>query len=147
MSSGIEPIFALDYTRKVLQPDGTKRTEKVVDYAVALFRHRFGDTAKLPDHIVTAESLTPREHLKVQAAVQKYIDSSISKTINCPEDLNFDDFKSVYTDAYAMGLKGCTTYRPNDVRGSVLSADPEPMTGENAQSALPLEAPRAHTGN
>jgi ribonucleoside-diphosphate reductase alpha chain len=146
VSSGIEPIFALDYTRKVLQPDGTKRTEKVVDYAVALFRHRFGDTAKLPDHFVTAESLTPREHLKVQAAIQKYIDSSISKTINCPEDLDFDDFKSVYTDAYAMGLKGCTTYRPNDVRGSVLSADPEPITGENTQSALPLEAPRAHTG-
>ena len=147
ISSGIEPIFALDYTRKVLMPDGTRKQEKVVDYAVALHREKFGSETKLPDHFVTAESLSPQEHLKVQAAVQKYIDSSISKTINCPEDLGFEDFKSVYTDAYAMGLKGCTTYRPNEVRGSVLSADPKPATNENvqsAQSALPLDAPQGH---
>ncbi len=144
VSSGIEPIFALDYTRKVLQPDGTRKEEKVIDHAVALYRERFGNDAKLPDYFVTAESLTPLEHLKVQAVVQKYIDSSISKTINCPEDLSFDDFKTVYSDAYAMGLKGCTTYRPNDVRGSVLSVDPAPSGGEireSTQSALPLEAP------
>jgi len=121
-----------------------------VDYAVTLHREKFGLESKLPDHFVTAESLSPQEHLKVQAAVQKYIDSSISKTINCPEDLDFEDFKSVYTDAYAMGLKGCTTYRPNEVRGSVLSVDPKPATNENlqsaqsAQNALPLDAPQGH---
>ena len=141
VSSGIEPIFALDYTRKVLQPDGTRREEKVVDYAVALYRERFGEKA-LPAHFVTTEDLTPHEHLKVQEAVQKYIDSSISKTINCPEDLSFDAFKTVYRDAYEMGLKGCTTYRPSDVRGSVLSASPEPAEG---QTALPLEAPVAES--
>lgn len=146
VSSGIEPIFALDYTRKVLQPDGSRKEEKVIDHAVALYRERFGNDAKLPDYFVTAESLTPLEHLKVQAVVQKYIDSSISKTINCPEDLSFDEFKTVYNDAYAMGLKGCTTYRPSDVRGSVLSVDPEPTGGESresTQSALPLEAPQS----
>ncbi|MEQ9145790.1 MAG: adenosylcobalamin-dependent ribonucleoside-diphosphate reductase [Parvibaculaceae bacterium] len=141
VSSGIEPIFALDYTRKVLQPDGTRREEKVVDYAVALYRERFGEK-DLPAHFVTTEDLTPHEHLKVQAAVQKYIDSSISKTINCPEDLSFEAFKSVYREAYEMGLKGCTTYRPSEVRGSVLSASPEPAEG---QAALPLEAPVAES--
>ncbi len=143
VSSGIEPIFALDYTRKVLMPDGTRREEQVVDYAVSQYRELFGEDAPLPDTFVTTEDLSPQDHVKVQAAVQKYIDSSISKTINCPEDLSFEDFKSVYRDAYAMGLKGCTTYRPNDVRGSVLSTSPkvEEQTSQS-QSALPLEAPR-----
>ncbi|PCJ69725.1 MAG: ribonucleoside-diphosphate reductase, adenosylcobalamin-dependent [Rhodobiaceae bacterium] len=142
VSSGIEPIFALSYSRKVLMPDGTRREEKVVDYAVALYREKFGATATLPDHFVTTQNLTPEDHLKVQAAVQKYIDSSISKTINCPPDQSFDDFKSVYRDAYDRGLKGCTTYRPNEVRGSVLVADTdETQTAETTQTALPLEAP------
>ncbi len=143
VSSGIEPIFALDYTRKVLMPDGSHTEEKVVDYAVAQYRTEFGDDAALPDTFVTTEDLNPQDHVKVQAAVQKFIDSSISKTINCPEDLSFEEFKSVYRDAYQMGLKGCTTYRPSDVRGSVLSATtkPEEETTQS-QSALPLEAPR-----
>ena len=143
VSSGIEPIFALDYIRKVLMPDGTRREEKVVDYAVAQYRAEFGDDAALPDTFVTTEDLSPQEHVKVQAAIQKYIDSSISKTINCPEDLSFEDFKSVYRDAYEMGLKGCTTYRPSDVRGSVLSTTPKAEDKEpQSQSALPLAAPR-----
>jgi ribonucleoside-diphosphate reductase alpha chain len=143
VSSGIEPIFALDYTRKVLMPDGSRAEEKVVDYAVALYRAKFGEDAGLPDTFVTTEGLSPRDHVKVQAIVQKYIDSSISKTINCPEDLSFEDFKSVYQDAYQMGLKGCTTYRPSDVRGSVLSTTKSDEQKETqSQSALPLEAPK-----
>jgi ribonucleoside-diphosphate reductase alpha chain len=143
VSSGIEPIFALDYSRKVMMPDGSQQQEKVVDYAVALYRDRFGERSPLPDSFVTTADLSPQDHLRVQAIVQKYIDSSISKTINCPEDLSFEDFKSVYRDAYAMGLKGCTTYRPSDIRGSVLSVPPkdEPQK-EQSQTALPLEAPK-----
>ncbi len=143
VSSGIEPIFALDYSRKVLMPDGSRTEENVVDYAVALYRAKFGEDAGLPDTFVTTEGLSPRDHVKVQATVQKYIDSSISKTINCPEDLSFDEFKSVYRDAYQMGLKGCTTYRPSDVRGSVLSTTkPAEQNETQSQSALPLEAPK-----
>ncbi len=143
VSSGIEPIFALDYTRKVLMPDGSRTEEKVTDYAVAQYRERYGEDAPLPETFVTTEDLSPTDHVRVQAAVQKYIDSSISKTINCPEDLSFEEFKSVYRDAYQMGLKGCTTYRPSDVRGSVLSTTPASETEKaEGQAALPLEAPR-----
>ncbi|MGY3438750.1 MULTISPECIES: adenosylcobalamin-dependent ribonucleoside-diphosphate reductase [unclassified Marinovum] len=124
VSSGIEPVFAYRYTRKVLQKDGTRTEEEVVDYAVQMWRDMFGDTA-LPDYFVNAQTLAPSEHVKMQAAAQKWVDSSISKTINCPEDIDFEAFKSVYMQAYETGCKGCTTYRPNDVTGSVLSVSEE----------------------
>jgi ribonucleoside-diphosphate reductase alpha chain len=120
VSSGIEPVFAYTYTRKVLQKDGSRTEEEVVDYAVALWRKKFGDTP-LPDHFVNAQTLPPLDHVKMQAAAQKWVDSSISKTINCPENISFEAFKEVYMQAWDMGCKGCTTYRPNDVTGSVLS--------------------------
>ncbi|MBJ6372254.1 adenosylcobalamin-dependent ribonucleoside-diphosphate reductase [Sedimentitalea arenosa] len=120
VSSGIEPVFAYAYTRKVLQKDGSRTEEEVVDYAVQMWRDRFGD-AELPDYFVNAQTLSPSEHVKMQAAAQKWVDSSISKTINCPEDISFDDFKDVYLQAWDTGCKGCTTYRPNEVTGSVLS--------------------------
>jgi len=120
VSSGIEPVFAYSYTRKVLEKDGTHREETVVDYAVRLWREKFGETP-LPDHFVDAQTLAPADHVKMQSAAQKWIDSSISKTINCPDDISFADFKEVYTAAWDSGCKGCTTYRPNDVTGSVLS--------------------------
>ncbi|THH36066.1 adenosylcobalamin-dependent ribonucleoside-diphosphate reductase [Aliishimia ponticola] len=120
VSSGIEPVFAYAYTRKVLQKDGTRTEEEVVDYAVQMWRDKFGD-AELPDYFVNAQTLAPLDHVKMQAAAQKWVDSSISKTINCPEDIDFDAFKDVYLQAYETGCKGCTTYRPNDVTGSVLS--------------------------
>ncbi|MBI1260541.1 MAG: adenosylcobalamin-dependent ribonucleoside-diphosphate reductase [Rhizobiales bacterium] len=126
VSSGIEPVFAYSYTRKVLMPDGTRREERVVDYAVAAFYKKFGEDATLPDYFVNAQTLSPSEHLAVQAVVQDHIDSSISKTINVPEDISFDAFKDIYSRAYEMGLKGCTTYRPSDVRGSVLTSDDAP---------------------
>lgn len=122
VSSGIEPIFSIRYGRKVLQADGSSRTENVTDYAAALWWHMKGEDAPLPSAIITADQLTPSAHLAMQAAVQKHVDSSISKTVNIPVDFAFDTFKTVYEEAYDLGLKGCTTFRPNSVTGSVLSS-------------------------
>ncbi|SEN26455.1 ribonucleoside-diphosphate reductase class II [Roseovarius tolerans] len=133
VSSGIEPVFAYSYTRKVLQKDGSRSEEEVVDYAVQMWRDRMGD-APLPDHFVNAQTLAPEDHVAMQAAAQKWIDSSISKTINVPEDIGFEAFKDVYMQAYETGCKGCTTYRPNDVTGSVLSVSEsaDKVPGEGA---------------
>ena len=120
VSSGIEPVFAYAYTRKVLQKDGSRTEEEVVDYAVQMWRDKMGDAA-LPDYFVNAQTLAPLDHVRMQAAAQKWVDSSISKTINCPEDISFEAFKDVYMAAWDQGCKGCTTYRPNAVTGSVLS--------------------------
>jgi ribonucleoside-diphosphate reductase alpha chain len=133
VSSGIEPVFAYAYTRKVLQKDGSRTEEEVVDYAVRLWRETHGD-APLPEHFVNAQTLPPLDHVRMQAAAQKWVDSSISKTINCPADISFDDFKEVYMAAWDQGCKGCTTYRPNDVTGSVL-------TVAEASDKTPAEAP------
>lgn len=127
VSSGIEPVFAYAYTRKVLQKDGSRTEEEVIDYAVKLYRDTFGLGPKdaLPDYFVSAQTLAPLDHVLMQAAAQKWVDSSISKTINCPEDISFEDFKEVYLEAFRTGCKGCTTYRPNAITGSVLSVEPE----------------------
>ncbi|MEM9796789.1 MAG: adenosylcobalamin-dependent ribonucleoside-diphosphate reductase [Pseudomonadota bacterium] len=122
VSSGIEPIFAHSYTRKVLQPDGTRTEETVEDYAVALWRQLHGD-APLPKHMVSVADLAPGDHVRMQAAAQDWVDSSISKTINVPADIGFDAFKDVYLQAWKTGCKGCTTYRPNAITGSVLSTE------------------------
>ncbi len=153
VSSGIEPVFAYSYTRKVLQKDGSRTEEEVVDYAVQMWRDRFGD-AELPDYFVNAQTLAPLDHVKMQAAAQKWVDSSISKTINCPEDISFDDFKDVYMTAYETGCKGCTTYRPNDVTGSVLSVSeasekaPEADQGADViYMSEPLDRPQELEGS
>jgi len=124
VSSGIEPVFAYAYTRRVLMPDGSHETQQVTDYAYRQYRAMFGEDAALPDYFVTTQMLIPADHLAVQAAAQRYIDSSISKTINCPADMSFADFKDVYRTAYEEGCKGCTTYRPNEVTGAVLATVP-----------------------
>lgn len=135
VSSGIEPVFAYHYTRKVLQGDGTKREEEVEDYAYAAYRKRQDDlenrgaapwsNGALPPYFVSAQTLPPEAHVKMQAAAQKWVDSSISKTVNVPEGISFEDFKAVYEMAYDMGCKGCTTYRPNEITGSILSVEPK----------------------
>ena len=145
VSSGIEPVFAYAYSRKVLQKDGSRTEEEVVDYAVQMWRDLKGD-ADLPDYFVNAQTLAPLDHVRMQAAAQKWIDSSISKTINCPEDIGFEDFKEVYMAAWDQGCKGCTTYRPNDVTGSVLSvsedrAEPEVITDSNAGDVIYMSEP------
>ncbi|PWR25111.1 adenosylcobalamin-dependent ribonucleoside-diphosphate reductase [Zavarzinia aquatilis] len=143
VSSGLEPVFSFAYTRKVLMPDGSRREEEVTDYAYRLWRRLKGD-APLPDYFVDAQVLTPPDHVRVQAVVQKYVDSSISKTINCPEDISFEAFKDVYLMAWAEGCKGCTTYRPNDITGSVLSVEPKKDEKKQAEPELPLESAAAH---
>ncbi len=139
VSSGIEPVFAYSYNRKVLQRDGSRNEEEVVDYAVQIWREKFGDAA-LPDHFVNAQTLAPSDHVRMQAAAQKWVDSSISKTINCPAEIDFDAFKDVYMQAYESGCKGCTTYRPNAVTGSVLSisekSDPDLGTSDRLAKAF-----------
>jgi len=152
VSSGIEPVFAYAYTRKVLQKDGSRIEEEVVDYAVQLWRDQRGDTP-LPDHFVDAQTLAPEDHVKMQAAAQKWVDSSISKTINCPENISFEDFQNVYMQAWDSGCKGCTTYRPNDVTGSILTvsevseAAPEIDTGADVvYISEPLDRPKSLEG-
>lgn len=157
VSSGIEPVFAYAYTRKVLQKDGSRTEEEVVDYAVQMWRDLKGD-APLPEYFVNAQTLPPLDHVRMQSAAQKWVDSSISKTINCPEDISFDDFKDVYLAAYEGGCKGCTTYRPNDVTGSVLAvsetSDKTPSEapattgdgGEVVYMSEPLDRPQALEG-
>ncbi len=124
VSSGVEPVFALAYTRKVLQPDGSRTEEEVSDYALRRFRALHGEEAPLPAHFVTAQELTPVEHIRMQAAVQRHVDSAISKTVNVAEDISLEAFQEVYLDAYRSGCKGCTTYRPNAITGSVLEVRP-----------------------
>ncbi len=121
VSSGIEPIFSTSYTRTVTQPGGEKTKEEVMDYAVWRHGQIFGSDTPLPDSFVTAQDLSPEDHVTMQAAAQAWVDSGISKTVNCPEDISFADFEEVYRSAYRAGCKGCTTYRPNPVTGSVLS--------------------------
>jgi ribonucleoside-diphosphate reductase alpha chain len=155
VSSGIEPVFAYAYSRKVLQKDGSRTEEEVVDYAVQMWRELKGD-AELPDYFVNAQTLAPLDHVKMQAAAQKWVDSSISKTINCPEDISFDAFKDVYMAAWDQGCKGCTTYRPNEVTGSVLSVsdtksgDKPVLVGEGGEVVYmsePLDRPSELEGN
>ena len=131
VSSGLEPVFSFHYTRTVLQADGSRREEDVSDYACRLFHRLKGEDTPLPDYFVDAQGLSPADHLIMQATVQNYIDSSISKTINLPESIAFDAFKDVYTQAYELGCKGCTTYRPNDVTGAVLEVK------KSAEAPLP----------
>lgn len=125
ISSGVEPIFGWEYERKVLQPDGSHKTEKVTDFAVRKWRDKFGENTPLADYFVTAHELTPGQHISMQAALQPYVDSAISKTVNCPEDIPFEEFQSLYRDSYNLGLKCCAAYRPNEITGSILSIPEE----------------------
>jgi len=123
VSSGCEPSFAWSYHRKMLMEDNSLKEFEVDDYGFLLYCRMFGkpNGQDFPDYMVTATELSVVEHLEMQGALQRHVDASISKTINCPEEMTFDEFKAVYSHAYALGLKGCTTYRPSGVRGAVLS--------------------------
>lgn len=143
VSSGIEPVFAYQYTRRVLDPDGTARTEQVEDRALRTWRELYGDAPPPEALFVSAQTLAPADHVAMQAAAQRLIDSSISKTVNCPADIGFGEFSDVYREGYRRGCKGMTTYRPNAVTGAVLSAEPasEPPAAPAADPASP--PPRA----
>ncbi|MCX4150994.1 MULTISPECIES: adenosylcobalamin-dependent ribonucleoside-diphosphate reductase [Paraburkholderia] len=132
-SNGIEPAFSWAYTRKKRMPDDTYQEYLVYDHAFRLFAEQGGDhvlepgehgsvTIKfLPDYFVSALQMKASDHMKMLEAVQPFIDTAISKTVNVPGDYPYEDFKGLYSDAWRANLKGLATYRPNDTLGSVLS--------------------------
>ncbi len=122
-SNGIEPPFSWTYTRKKRMADGTHKEFRVEDHAWRLYRHLFGEEAKLPEYFVTALEISANAHEEMVAAVAPFIDTSISKTVNVPEDYPYADFEGLYMKAWQSGLKGLATYRPNTVLGAVLTAD------------------------
>ncbi|HKJ71554.1 MAG TPA: adenosylcobalamin-dependent ribonucleoside-diphosphate reductase [Gammaproteobacteria bacterium] len=126
VSGGLEPAFGFRFRRRVLELDGSTSEYPVEDYAHRLWRQRHGSEAPLPAAFVRAADLAPADHLAMQAALQPWVDSSISKTINIPADFPFADFRDVYERAYELGAKGCTTYRPTAGRGAVLEAGEAP---------------------
>jgi len=125
VSSGLEPVFEARYQRGIRQLDGTLQQHEVVDYACQLWHSRRGSDSP-PPAFVDARALSPDIHLRMQAAIQPYVDNAISKTINIPGDFDFTAYQSVFEQAYGLGLKGCTAFRPNPVTGSVLSLQPSP---------------------
>ena len=120
VSSGLEPVYAADSLRSVRLADERVVSFEVSDYACARYRELTG-TMALPPAFVAAAQIEPRAHLAMQAALQPHVDNAISKTVNVPADLDFAAFCSLYEEAYALGLKGCTTFRPNPVTGAVLT--------------------------
>ncbi len=119
VSSGVEPIFRRELCRSVLTGDGTRESFRLEDRAWHQWRtgHPHGPA---PDTFVEAEALLPEAHLAMQAALQPYVDSAISKTINVPESMPFTEFEAIYQRAFDLGLRGCTTYRPNPITGAIL---------------------------
>lgn len=122
VSNGIEPSFAHEYSRNIIREGKkTKENVKVYSYELLAYRHNVDPNASasndeddsLPEYFLTTDNVSPAQHVAVQAAAQKWIDSSISKTVNIPTDYPFDKFKDIYIDAYDSGLKGCTTFRFN----------------------------------
>jgi ribonucleoside-diphosphate reductase alpha chain len=122
-SNGIEPPFSWTYTRKKRMADGTLKEFPVEDHAWRLYRHIGGKVDRLPPYFVTALEISAAAHAEMVAAVAPYIDTSISKTVNVPEDYPYEDFQDLYFEAWKAGLKGLATYRPNKVLGAVLSVD------------------------
>jgi ribonucleoside-diphosphate reductase alpha chain len=123
VSSGLEPIFDWEYTRRLREADGGFSEVRVDDYACRQFYLQYGDDASLPAAFVRVGEIEPEAHIRMQAALQAHVDNAISKTINVPAEFDFDSFRSIYEKAYEMGLKGCTVFRPNPVTGQVLLAN------------------------
>jgi ribonucleoside-diphosphate reductase alpha chain len=125
VSSGLEPVVAGAFERKVLNEEGATTAFKLVDYALGLWRGIGREPDSRPPAFVCATELAPHDHIAMQAALQPYVDNSISKTVTVPEDCPFDAFRGIYDAAYDMGLKGCTTYRRNSATGAVVTAADE----------------------
>ena len=137
-SNGIEPAFSWVYTRKKRMADDSKREYEVADHAWRLYRAMGGDVNALPPQFITALDMSADSHMRMLEAVQPYIDTSISKTVNVPADYPFEDFKDLYLNAWRAGLKGLATYRPNSVLGAVLSTAPaEPAPTHVADPQAP----------
>ena len=140
-SNGIEPAFSWSYKRKKREGDGTFKEYAVEDHAWRLYRHLKGADAPLTGAFVSALEMSAQAHADMVAAVAPFVDTAISKTVNVPADYPFEDFKSLYLNAWEAGLKGLATYRPNAVLGSVLSveAQPAPLTAQGANERLALD--------
>lgn len=130
VSSGLEPIYALEFERSIRQADGSLDAVTVADYAFRLFREKMGEHAPLPSAFVTADAVSPEKQLLMQATLQQHVDNAISKTVNVPECFDFDSFASLYDRAFELGLKGCTAFRPNPVTGQVLVEKPHCCSSE-----------------
>jgi ribonucleoside-diphosphate reductase alpha chain len=150
VSSGIEPVFAWHYTRRIRQGDGDEtRDHEVMDYAYGAYCDAFGRPGSdedLPAAFVTTDDVTPAEHIAMQAALQKHVDSSISKTINVPSDFPFDEFKGIYRLAYEAGLKGCTTFRPSAHLAGVLVREQDRASSGGEIDEAPAGRPPLLTG-
>ncbi len=146
-SNGIEPAFSWTYQRKKRMPDDTHKTYDVEDHAWRLYRHLGGNVdgehgEHLPPAFVTALEISALDHMRMVAVVSPFVDSAISKTVNVPEDYPYEQFKSLYFEAWKSGLKGITTYRPNAVMGSVLSiktAQPNDLDTTDVDRRIQLE--------
>lgn len=134
-SNGIEPAFSWSYSRKKRMPDGSIREYQVEDHAYRLYKQAGGDTTNLPPAFVSSLEMSATAHAEMVGAVAPFIDSAISKTVNVPEDYPYEQFVELYMSAWKMGLKGIATYRPNSVRGAVLSVTPAASTAVSAAPA------------
>ncbi|MEJ8812168.1 adenosylcobalamin-dependent ribonucleoside-diphosphate reductase [Variovorax ureilyticus] len=140
-SNGIEPAFSWTYRRKKREADGSVSEYQVEDHAWRLYRFLGGDVDRLPAYFVSALSMPACAHLAMMEAVQPYVDTAISKTVNVPAEFPYDDFKGLYQQAWDAGLKGLATYRPNTIVGSVLDAAPAPSDAQAAAAAIdPMRA-------
>ncbi len=128
-SNGIEPAFSWMYKRKKREADGSTSEYAVEDHAWRLFRELGGDVDQLPDYFVSALEMDADGHIAMMQAVQPFVDTAISKTVNIPADYPYDDFKGLYLQAWRARLKGLATYRPNSILGSVLEVHAAPATG------------------
>ena len=123
VSSGLEPVYAFSAQRRIRQADGGERTVQIEDYARRLYHERFGADAALPPAFVAAPQIAPEAHLELQSALQQHVDNAISKTVSVPAGYRFAAFRDLYERAYALGLKGCTAFRPNPITGEILTAE------------------------
>ncbi|HMT63952.1 MAG TPA: adenosylcobalamin-dependent ribonucleoside-diphosphate reductase [Ottowia sp.] len=145
-SNGIEPAFSWGYKRNKREHDGGTSSYMVEDHAFRLYRSLIDASVtpeqpeKLPEYFVNALEMTAHEHVAMMQAVQPYVDTSISKTVNIPEDYPFEDFKDLYRQAWQAGLKGLATYRPNSILGAVLEATPAKKEEPAAQAPAPTPA-------
>lgn len=144
-SNGIEPPFSWTYTRRKRTADGTWKEYPVEDYAWRLYRHLGGNVGQLPEYFVTALEISAQAHKDMVAAVAPYVDTSISKTVNVPENYPYRDFEDLYIAAWKSGLKGLATYRPNKVLGAVLSVEPTASGKSSPQDVALGEANRRLT--
>jgi ribonucleoside-diphosphate reductase alpha chain len=137
-SNGIEPPFSWMYKRKKREADGSTSEYSVEDHAWRLYRDWGGDVNALPDYFISALAMPAEGHIAMMEAVQPYVDTAISKTVNIPADYPYDDFKDLYLQAWRARLKGLATYRPNAILGSVLEthATPAPVAAPAAAPAV-----------